>query len=254
MNKQNVFEHFSRVIDNMIDNSLFFPTYFQYPTMLDNNILGNDSDDAVPNNISIRFGVSRGCIVDDDYDYVVKFDLDPDCAVSCCNREVEIYKAAKNEGLEQYFIEPTYLGTYTRTIQFYDAEDIGRHFNWYDYDESFDDDFAKEEDNFGTIHPVTICVPLYAYAKVSFTMSPPIEQDVYEKYASMVSNYSDSPLKERAEVVAVRFMKDYGEEKFVQLSDFLEAEDVNDIHRGNIGLINNHWVILDYAGWHDSCY
>lgn len=254
MNKNDIFAHFSHLIDDMLDNSLFFPTYFQYPTMLDDNIYGNDEDAAVPSNISIHFGVSRGCIVDNDYEYVVKFDLDPDYSVSCCSREEEVYHAAELEGLERYFIKPIYLGIYTRTIQFYDAADIGRHFNWYGYDETFDEDFAKEEDNFGEIHPITICVPLYAYAKVSSAMLDPIDNDVYEECASIVSHYSSSPLRERAEVVAVRFMKDYGEEEFAQLSEFLEAEDVNDLHRGNIGLVNGRLVILDYAGWHDSCY
>ena len=35
MEREIIFNHFSNIIDNMLDNSLFFPTYFQAPYMME---------------------------------------------------------------------------------------------------------------------------------------------------------------------------------------------------------------------------
>ena len=255
MNKQAVFGHFAALMDDMLDNSLFFPCYFQNPTTLDDNIYGSCDDAAVPENVSIRFGVSRGCIIDENYDYVVKFDLDPEYMESCCKREVNIFKHAKEHYLDQYFTEIEYLGTYTRTIQFYDYHAVSRAFNWYGYDSDFDKDFMKEEDNYGDILPITISIPLYGCARADtvkrnqWAFSSDKNNDNYVK---QVHSYSFSPLMERNEDVAVSFMRAYGEDVYARLSDFLEDEHVNDIHSGNVGMLNDKLVLIDYAGFYDS--
>ena len=68
MNKSAVFSHFSHILDNMIENSLFFDTYFMDPVGIE-DIEGSALDEAIPANICINFGATRGCIVDENYDY-----------------------------------------------------------------------------------------------------------------------------------------------------------------------------------------
>ena len=77
MNQEAVFNHFSKIIDNMLDNSLFFETFWQRPYSED-SIEGSVDDAALPANINLFFGASRGCIFDTDYNYVVKFDIEGD--------------------------------------------------------------------------------------------------------------------------------------------------------------------------------
>ena len=102
MNKHEVYNHYSDIIDNMLYHSLFFCTYFQAPDA-EEDFFGACDDPAMPENLSIRFGATRGCIVDEDYDYVVKFDVENDVYGSACERELDLYQAAKYDHLEQYF-------------------------------------------------------------------------------------------------------------------------------------------------------
>ena len=57
----------------MLDTSLFFETFWQAPYSSE-DFYGSCDDEALPENLNIKFGATRGCIVDDNYDYVVKFD------------------------------------------------------------------------------------------------------------------------------------------------------------------------------------
>lgn len=43
----------------------------------------------------------------------------------------------------------------------------------------------------------------------------------------------------------------YGEEKFVEFMKFLYDQNINDLHDGNLGMINGRPVILDYSGFND---
>jgi hypothetical protein len=55
-------------------------------------------------------------------------------------------------------------------------------------------------------------------------------------------------LKEFNLAIAAAFIADYGTEDYNRLTDFLYDWDINDIHLGNVGEINNRIVIIDYAG------
>ena len=61
---------------------------------------------------------------------------------------------------------------------------------------------------------------------------------------------SSSPLSERYPSIGARFVRLYGEEEFNRLSEFLEWEEVNDLHNGNVAEWNGGFVIVDYAGYH----
>ena len=124
MNQEAVFNHFSKIIDNMLDNSLFFETFWQRPWS-EETIEGSIDDPAVPENINLYFGASRGCIYDENYNYVVKFDIEGDrYSDSLCDREIDIYRAAVARGLDAYFTKPTFLGIYHRVINFYHINTI----------------------------------------------------------------------------------------------------------------------------------
>lgn len=252
MNKEKVFQHFSEILDNMLDNSLFFETYWQAPYSMD-SISGSIDDNAISENIHLNFGISRGCIIDDDFDYVVKFDIESDnFGDSLCNREIDIYNAARANHLDTYFTAPTYLGTYCKIINFYDIKKIEYYMNWVDYDpQQFDEDFAKEEDNFGDIIPITINIPLYAYPKAnkySYTIFQDNEVEEYKKKAKSVN----SPLKGRHLQIAMEFIFRYGMEQYEKLSDFMREYHINDIHYGNIGEMNGNFVCFDFAGYHSE--
>ena len=40
----------------------------------------------------------------------------------------------------------------------------------------------------------------------------------------------------------------YGEEKYNELSHFLSKMKIDDVHSGNIGMIDKSLVLIDYAG------
>jgi len=252
MNKKEVFQHFSNLIDDMLDNSLFFPTYFQHPCMLE-DICGSIDDDAVPENLHIRFGISRGCIIDDDYDYVVKFDTGSDeFGDSLCEREVEIFRAAQAKRLDTYFASATFLGEYRRTINFYDINKIEACMYWEDYDvKHFDDEFMKHEDKFGEIIPITIVIPLFAYERAdryTYACLSGEEELEYKEKARAIH----SPLRGRHLQIAMEFVFRYGIEQYEKLSEFMYDYQINDLHYGNLGGIKGNLVIFDYAGYHSE--
>lgn len=250
MNKSAVMSHFSKIIDNMIDNSLFFNMYFQTMDNIE-DVYGSCDDEAVPENINIHFGATRGCIVDDYYDYVVKFDITGEyMGSSCCDRECEIYARAKELNLDNYFAEVEFLGFYTRTIMFYDAFSIARNMDdCYYYDKNFDEEFIKYEDRFGDIHPITISIPLYGYRKASAHWDS-CSREESKKYEQTVKSIS-SPMYERNLSVAVDFVREYGVEAYYTLTDFMYEEDINDLHGGNIGDIDGKMCFIDYSGFHE---
>jgi hypothetical protein len=252
MNKQSIFNHFAAIIDNMLDNSLFFDTYFQAPYMLE-TICGSIDDPAVPEDVSLHFGITRGCIVDDNFDYVVKFDIDRDFFNdSLCYREIDIYRAAESQHLEHYFTKPIFIGTFCKTINFYSIQNIERHFDWVDYDPKwFEEEFIKEEDNFGDIIPITIQIPLYAYPKANaykYTNFAANEALKYEEQAKSIV----SPLKGRHLQIAMEFIFRYGIEEYEKISEFMYEYNINDLHYGNIGEIDGQLILIDFAGYHSS--
>lgn len=254
MNQEAVFNHFSKIIDNMLDNSLFFETFWQRPWS-EETIEGSIDDPAVPENINLYFGASRGCIYDENYNYVVKFDIEGDYYNdSLCDREIIIYRAAKAQNLDAYFTEPIFLGIYHKVINFYHINTIEQYLDWYDYDpKKFDEDFAKVEDNFGEIVPITIEIPLYAYPRADrYTYSNLTEEEdkIYETQANSIN----SPLKKRHLQIAMEFIFRYGMDQYRKISDFMDEYHINDLHYGNIGELNGNLVCIDFAGYYDNCY
>ena len=248
MNKSEIFSHYSEVIDELLDSSLWMQAWFQRPSWLDDHICGEDFDE-LPSNISINDGATRGCIVDDDYDYVVKFDIEEDNEGSACEREEKIYRMAKACEMSQYLNEIVYIGTYTRSFYFYNADEIFQccHVDYSYYDEdNFCRELEKHEDEL-ELRQITLSIPLYACKRAYGYDCGPINNDLISRAQKIYS-----PLREKNLAVATAFIRDYGEEEYQLFSDFAIENDINDLHLGNIGMVDGKLIFIDYAGYYNG--
>lgn len=250
MDRNQIFQHFSNILDNMLQKSLFWDTFLQAPVEM-NDAEGSINDTSFPENLHMRFGVSRACLIDDDYDYVIKFDMESDMyGDSLCQREVELYDKAKRQNLNNYFTEAVYLGVYRKTINFYPIAIIERYVDWIDYDPNiFDHDFMEKEEKFGPIESITINLPLYAYPRATtycYTIFNDEDSSILEEEARSLS----SPLRKRELQLAMEFIYLYGMEQYEKLTEFLFDQEINDLHRGNVGCLDGRFIIIDFAGYH----
>ena len=203
------------------------------------------------------FGTTRGCLVDETYDWVVKFDLDEAAEHGTCDDEVNFYDHAVQNCLEKYFAQPIYLGLYTRSFKFYDWSEIDEIFEGvYLFDETWFNDKLQDIIDLDNLvkREITVRVPLYAYPRAK-------RYDFYnhvreqgdsknEELFKMISK-SNSPLTEKSRNIGYVFAERYGEEEFFRLSEFLCEMEINDLHSGNIMEVNGELVITDYSGYRD---
>ena len=235
MDTKTVFAHYSNWLDNAIDADDFLKYYFQIPFV-------RDLDEFNRNGVQIACGAFRGCLISESCDYVVKFPICPD-GLECCEREERIYDHALSEGLQDYFAEPFYLGDYEKVIDFYRAEDID------DYYDEFEQDFydVLQEHEMDLIsEQITISIPLFAYPKAQmFSRSQLMRRSTKESEEKVRS--SCSPLKDNLITACVMY-SEYGQEIFDKLSNFAYQWGIDDIHTHNVGYLNNHLIIIDYAG------
>lgn len=234
MNQREVFQHYSNIIDNLINTSDFYKIYFQEPYSLDDDIQITDT-------LSLNCGISRGCLVDSTYDYVVKFQLNND-ECECCDKEIAIYDDAVGYGIEKCFVRPIFIGTYRKTFNSYLLADVVEEMNWY-CEEDFYSQFDIVKDNHKK-QSVSISINLFAYPRVETNIS----LDSYSIDDEHYAQNSTSPLKEYNLAIAAEFIGEYGEELYNVLTNFLYDWNVNDIHYGNIGRYCGHICIIDYAG------
>ena len=247
MDKRAIFDHYSRILDNLIENNVAFRFYFQDPFSWDESFLMPFNPNWV-----LNCGATRVCIEDETYDYVIKIDL---ANWDSCEEEVGIYEAAREANLSQYFTEVEYIGTYCKTYQFYDMQEIELELGFEYY--NFEERFYKIVDNCGELHDITIELPLYAYRRAIPHNYNAVYNELGEAKESdneIIARSSKSPLTERNLAVGIEFIKQYGVDEFLRLSDFLEDNYVNDLHCGNFGDIDNRIVCIDYAGYHNPDY
>lgn len=239
--KAEIFVRYSYILDNLIDRHDFAKYYFQSPFYLDYRFKEEEIG------VEITCGATRGCLIDEAYNWVVKFDLD-ECGANTCEKENDVYEAAMREGVEKFFAESIYLGTYCREIDFFNNEE----FNDYDYQEVCDwedADFIEEVAAMDEPHPVIIKLPLYAYPRAN-SFSPMGILDVGKARREL----GVSPLTEKQIVVGYEFAKAYDTDDYERLVKFLEKEGVNDLHCGNVGVISGKPVLIDYCGYEEGDY
>lgn len=247
MNK--IFNHFSDILDEMIDEFDFFKAYFQNPISLEEDV-GYEEETSFfrKNNLTIHFGATRGCLIDKNYDYVIKFDLD-ECEHGSCDDEVNIYQEAKNENLEQYLLEPLFLGIYTKKIRYYNYTDILDKLDMSYFSETFSEDvnshleagdYVKEE--------IVIRIPLYAYPRAERYNFKRVDKSSYE-ISNFITSHPFSPLVTSNPSVGLELVAFYGEEEFNRLSAFFKKRNIDDFHAGNLMLRNNKLYFSDYCGF-----
>ena len=201
-------------------------------------------------NMEIWCGISRACIVDSDWDFVVKFTYLEDARGDACERECSAYENAVDSGLEKYFAKPKYIGRYEWRGEGYSAREVFRELNInFDGDDEDilenikEEEFQKKE--------IFICLYLYEYPKVEtkslyYTPSKEVEAKVKR---------SGSSFAQKNTFVAAYFVEKYGYEEFMKIADFLEWNEINDLHSGNIGYVGDKVIFIDYAGYYDpDCY
>lgn len=246
MNIERTFKHYCEILDEIIDNYDYFKYYFQYPVSIE-DVLGEYETNWL-NNIDIRFGISRGCIIDRGYGTVVKFNL-YDCEgepFELCEKEERIYKLAERSNFSKYLAECKYLGTYKKVIQFYPMEsDVCGEFG-----ETFDsaqvEKWMKEQAEDGMeMEEIYISIPLYGYEEVE-------TGDSSGRPATKApARYRQSPLGQRNGAIAVAFADYYGETEFHDFTEFCELVGINDLHLGNVCITDSDVILIDYAGYHD---
>jgi len=251
-----IFNHYKNILDELLSESNFFKYYFQVPTSLCEDICWEDWEEECralfDNSTSIRFGATRGCFIDDTYDYVVKFDLPEAQENGSCSDEVLIYDAAVQNDLEKFFAQPIYLGTYTKKIKFYPYSDL---YDYFDCPEFFDETFfckklqSMIEEYDMEKEEITISIPLYAYPRAERHEFHVYEEDQDEIYRSI--SRSNSPLVEREAGIGYAFVSLYGEEVFDALTEFCDEHEINDLHTGNVMEVNGELIFTDYCGYRD---
>ena len=244
MNKKEIFNHYSEILDTMLENSIWFDAFFQNPSDFDDSLMPKED---IPCGITVASGATRTCIIDSDCDWVVKFDINDDDYGEACQRELNIYRDAREKHLDRYFTEVQYVGTYTRYINFYDIADLERWTNVYcqDKDEFIADLTRHEEDM--EVQQILISLPLYAYRRATgYNFTTTVTAPMREQIKRV-----GSPLRSRNIVIAAEFIARYGFSEYVKFSRFGLEWEINDVHMGNIGDVNGDMVLIDFAGFHD---
>ena len=226
------FKFYSKILDKMISDSNYWRYYFVSPG-------DTNSDIEVAPGVMLYAGATRACLVADECDEVIKWDIDDSHS---CATEEETYFAAENEGYSDYLVPCRFLGNYTRTVYIDDHYDVGEQVNW----STDPDDWDNIEED--PTQKYTISVPLYAYEKID-------KDTFYADYDSVSAEEkeycrnSGSPLQERNICVAVEFLRLMGTEKFCEFSSFCHDYKINDLHCSNVGYLHGRFVIIDYAGY-----
>ena len=234
--KQEIFQHFSKILDKQIQEHPFWAYYYAYPFSM---------EEVCGRNVKVVCGASRGCMIDRNYDWVVKWNLDG-VDTNYCEIEEQMYEKAVAAGVEDCFAPVYFLGTYRTKVWTWPALSYADD-DW--YCDGTDEDFMTwvenneltEED----MEEVEIELPLWCARKA---------QDAFDLRSSEESEESareyDSPLVERAIEIGAAFVETYGVDMYYELSAFLNENGVNDIHYGNIGMLDGEVVLIDYAGYY----
>ena len=232
-----MFHFFETVLDKALESSVKFRTFVQAHEYV--------SDFFVDEHTKVCCGATRAAIIDDRADFIVKFDIDEDSRhTSLCEKECDVYDDALSNGVERFFAEPKYIGTFKRTFAAFRIQELYEDADFCMSD-CGDEDIVRIAEELNLIEvPISISIDLYMYPKATRAR--------HRELSPVAHSLTRSPLGIRDMEVADIFYQEYGEEKFWALSEFLEWEDINDMHFGNIGVVDGHYVIIDYAGFKDS--
>lgn len=233
--KEEIFSHFKTVIDNLIEFSPFYKNYFLYPYYL-----WEDEVDAFPG-IILTSGSTRGCLIDENYDWVVKFNLFEEEVnfYDWCQQECDVFSLARKLKYDKYFSEVIFLGFYCAEVNAIPTDYSRQDFE--EVERMYQDAAIEEYEN------LTIRIPLYAYHKESR------DTQIISSRKTQSRLVQKSPLTERDPSIGSNFIEKYGEKEFNEFSTFLRAIRCDDLHGKNAFFnIEGNFKIIDYAGYHSN--
>lgn len=167
-------------------------------------------------------GASKICIIPKDADFVVKwtsnpcsFDKDYDEAYD----EVLIYKKAVKAGLEMFFPKTEVLLINNGVIF-----------------------VIQDKIDFSSLNIPSAIEDRYLYK--TKTVSSAIIEKMEDRFSSIVRGRDLDTLWASMAIVL------YGKKKCKALCRFVIENEINDLHRSNIGYLKNKPIILDFSGYH----
>lgn len=169
----------------------------------------NYSDD----NLRIDSGASRGVLIFDDFDWVIKLgfdDMAEEKGYDFNEAEDDNYKEAVAHGLQEFFAKTWCAGDF-HGVHFYLME--------------------KADTN-----PNIISDNFYSGVYES--------DKVYSDYEEASGMYDDDVAG-----IANFFGVYASTEKVLEILEFCTCQYISDIHEANVGFINDHPVFIDYAGF-----
>ena len=227
-----IFQHYSTLLDKVLQgNSTYWKTWLQAPFSISRTYMGKS--------VYVSCGVDRAAIVDMDCDWIVKFGLE---STDQCDSELQLYDRAKHEGMAKYLCECRYVGTYERTIQFWNYV-VADNFIWEDKDE-FEKRFRAIKNGLGPRMNIQIELPLYAYKRAT---KADFNFGLSKEELEFCDSYHTSPLTHCYKEVAIRFKNTYGIEEFEKFSECCNNYGINDLHIGNVGMVDGRFVVIDWA-------
>lgn len=194
---------------------------FQEETLLDiecfTDFVRNELCDC-----DITGGASRLCLLPYDYKYVFKCEISYKDEDTFNDKEVSVYNEAKDyNDLKRFFAESLPVGKSFSTITLENGKDINFVLN------------------------------IIAMERVECSISK-----FYKLSESFMLSGADSDFCEDESVISTDLASNFlcrddmvtGEDLY-ELSDFLDALEINDLHDGNVGYKDNNIVLIDYAGF-----
>lgn len=182
------------------------------------------SSDYFDSELYFSSGVSKACFFFENDDYVIKIPFEGvDGADNYCELEEQNYELAKRNGYEDFFAETKFLMNYK-----YSEADF--EIPIYVSVRADVDPEIKDEIESVSWHDISD--------------PQPVKGDDEDEFWSL---YEMNGIQFPA--VKDYFVYKYGEKMLDGFWDFLYNFGINDLHMGNVGLINDKPVFIDYSGF-----
>ena len=191
-----------------------------------------------------NMGASKLVILPNDVDFVIKIPFNGQYrghGIDCETGEIT------SEGGWEHFTSEEY---YSPEGMEFDGNYCGREVDISNlaWEEDLDECFALTE-------CIGKCNEYYIYKQTKATC---ILSDIEDEKRDSLTNEKKESIRSKCRELNVYcfnllwindFLSFFGEEILKQLSDFLEAHNINDLHNSNIGYIGNRPVLIDYSGF-----
>jgi len=165
---------------------------------------------------SVDSGVTKGCIIPEGFDFVIKWTKDK--RENEAEQELEIYQEAVARGIDFLFPQTCFLCEVSG-VKFFAQQKV---------------DCSR-----GNLDEKTYS----KYKKITKT----VKQEIFQKAQKGFYNnaWGGIDILWLSMVISL-----YGKKTTLKLEQFTMDFKINDLHNGNIGFINNRPVLLDFSGYH----